>query len=211
MSASVWTQIDAGVALALGVIVETAAARKFQRPRVIALTLERLEPALVGKRRLTLRLASLIAAYEAIVAVGVVATRGLIGFVFACGMLVACVGFLAALVRAIQQSVPCACFGQLGRTAAGGREIGRGFVLVAGAGLLVGHRAAAAHASYGAGPIAVVAFVGVFVLILVGQRVGTALRPGIEFRGDVDADARSLSRSLRSLAGVDNDLYSTES
>ena len=38
MSAPVWSQVDAGVALALGVIVETAAIRKLQRPRVFALT-----------------------------------------------------------------------------------------------------------------------------------------------------------------------------
>src|SRR5258707_505859 len=46
MSASLWSQIDTGVAFALGAIVETAAIRKLQRPRVFRLTLDRLEPAL---------------------------------------------------------------------------------------------------------------------------------------------------------------------
>jgi hypothetical protein len=210
MSAPVGTQVDAGVALALGAIVVTAAIRKFQRPRVIALTLERLEPALVGRRSLARRIAIVIAAYEAVVGVGIVATRGTIGFVFACAMLVACVGFLAALVRAVQQSVPCACFGRLGRTAAGGREIGRGIVLVSGATFVVVYRATAAPTRYGAGAIALVAFVGMAVLIVAGQRVGTALRPGVELRDADSADARSFARSLRSLAGVDNDLYTTD-
>ena len=141
MSGPFWSQVDAGVALALGLIVETAAIRKLQRPRVFALTLQRLDPALSGRRSLSIRLAFVVAGYEAIVGAGVVVFRGEIGFVFACALLVACAGFLVALARAIQQSVPCACFGRLGRTAAGGREIGRGIALVAGAAFLVVHRA----------------------------------------------------------------------
>src|SRR4051794_27841927 len=159
MSAPVWTQIDAGVALVLGAIVETAAIRKLQRPRIFALTLERLEPTLVGKRRTAIRLALAIAAYEAVVAVGVVASRGSVGFAFAGALLVACAGFLGALARAVEQSIPCACFGRLGRTAAGGREVGRGVVLVVGAAFLVVHRAVSAGSGYGFGPIAVVAVV----------------------------------------------------
>ena len=59
-----------------------------------------------------------------------------IGF-FGLALLVACTGFLVALARAVQQSIPCACFGRLGRTSAGGREIGRGIALLAGSGSCV--------------------------------------------------------------------------
>src|SRR5437899_4779449 len=97
MHAPVWSQVDAGVALTLGAIVEIAAIRKLQRPRVFALTLQRLDPALSSRRPLTLRLAVVIAGYEAIVGAGVVAFRGFAGFAFACGLLVACAGFLVAL------------------------------------------------------------------------------------------------------------------
>src|SRR4051812_22294746 len=120
MSASMWSEVDAGVAVTLGVIVSTAAVRKLQRPRVFALTLQRLDPALTARRALSLRLTFVVAAYELAAGSGVVAFRGVVGFVLACMLLVACAGFLLALARALQQSVPCACFGRLGRTAAGG-------------------------------------------------------------------------------------------
>jgi hypothetical protein len=204
MSVSLWSQVDAGVALALGLIVETAAIRKLQRPRVFALTLQRLDPALSGRRSLSIRLAFVVAGYEAIVGAGVVVFRGEIGFVFACALLVACAGFLVALARAIQQSVPCACFGRLGRTAAGGREIARGIALVAGASFLVVHRALDASTGYAAGPVAAVAFVATAGLIAAAQRIGARVRPGVE----PQPGAASLASSVRSITGYDNDLYS---
>jgi hypothetical protein len=205
MSAHVWSQVDTGVALALGLIVATAAVRKLQRPRVFALTLQRLDPALSGRRTLSIRLALVVAGYEAVVGAGVVVFRGDPGFVFACALLVACAAFLAALARAVQQSVPCACFGRLGRTAAGGREIARGITLVAAATFLVVHRALDAHTSYGTGLVAAAAFMATACLIAVAQRVGAHVRPGIELR----AAAPSFAGSVRSLTGYDNDLYSS--
>ncbi len=187
----------------------TAAVRKLQHPRVFALTLERLEPALVGRRSLAIRAAVAIAIYEATVAVGVVAGRGGAGFVFACALLVACAGFLLALARAVQQHVPCACFGRLGRTAAGGREIGRGFVLVAGAALLVVHRAIDARTAYGFGPWAAVALVATGLLIVAGQRIGAAARPGVELQPAARRESDDLRSRIMSVVGFDNDLYST--
>ncbi len=210
MSASVWSQIDAGTALALGLIVETAAIRKFQRPRVVALTLERLEPRLVGRRRRAICIGLVIAAYEAIVAAGVVGFRGTTGFVFACALFVACAGFLVALTRAVQRSVPCACFGRLGRTAAGGREIGRGLVLVAASAFLVVHRALDVHGGYGFGAGGLIALVATVVLIVAGQRVGVAVRPGVALPAGSATDERSLTSALRSLVGIDNDLYTVD-
>ena len=204
MSVSLWSQVDAGVALALGLIVETAAIRKLQRPRVFALTLQRLDPALSGRRSLSIRLAFVVAGYEAIVGAGVVVCRGEIGFVFACALLVACAGFLVALARAIQQSVPCACFGRLGRTAAGGREVARGIALVAAASFLVVHRALDASTGDAAGPVAAVAFVATAGLIAAAQRIGARVRPGVELQ----PGAASLASSVRSITGYDNDLYS---
>jgi hypothetical protein len=206
MSAPVWSQVDTGVALALGLIVATAAVRKLQRPRVFALTLQRLDPALSGRRTLSVRLALVVASYEAIVGAGVVVFRGDPGFVFACALLVACASFLAALARAVQQSVPCACFGRLGRTAAGGREIARGITLVAAATFLVVHRALDAHTSYGIGLVAVAALVATACLIAVAQRVGAHVRPGVE----LPPDPPSVARSMRSIAGYDNDLYTSD-
>ena len=213
VSSPVWPQVDAGVALALGVIVVTAAVRKLQRPRVFGLTLERLDPGLAGRHVLATRLAIVVASYEAVVATGVVAVRGTWGFGFACGMLVACAGFLVALARAVQKSVPCACFGRLGRTAAGGREVGRATALLAGAAFLVVHRALDAGTGYGVGPVAVAAVVATVVVILVGQRAGAAVRPGADIAGgDADAGARrSLAGSIRGVAGYDNDLYTSGS
>jgi hypothetical protein len=207
MHAPVWSQVDAGVALTLGAIVEIAAIRKLQRPRVFALTLQRLDPALTSRRPLTLRLAVVIAGYEAIVGVGVVAFRGIVGFAFACGLLVACAGFLVALGRAVQQSVPCACFGRLGRTAAGGREIGRALALVAGAAFLVGHRALDVHTGYGVGPVALAAVVATGLVIVVAQHIGAAVRPGVEVASPAEVDGRMFAGSVRRLAGFDNDLY----
>ncbi len=205
-----WTQIDAGVVFALGAIVETAAIRKLQRPRVFALTLARLEPGLAGKRRKEIPLALAVAGYEATVGAGVVAFRGTVGFVFACALLVVCAGFLVALARAVRQSVPCACFGRLGKTAAGGREIGRGVVLVGAAALLVVHRAVSAGSGYGFGVIAVVAVVVTALVIVAGQFVGGRIRPGEEIMPAPTAGQASLARSLRRLTGYDNDLYTTE-
>ena len=204
MSGPFWSQVDAGVALAFGLIVEIAAIRKLQRPRVFALTLQRLDPALSRRRSLSIRLAFAVAGYEAIVGAGVVVFRGEVGFGFACALLVACAGFLVALARAIQQSIPCACFGRLGRTAAGGREVARGIVLVAGASFLVVHRALDASTGYAAGPVAAVAFVATAGLIAAAQRIGARVRPGVELQ----SGAPSFARSMRSLTGYDNDLYS---
>jgi hypothetical protein len=208
MNPSVVSQVDAGVALALGAIVVTAAVRKLQRPRVFASSLQRLDPALADRRSLTIRFAILFAIYELVVGSAVVAFRGVLGFVFACGFLVACTGFLAALARAVQQSVPCACFGRLGRTAAGGREIGRAIALVAGAGFLVVHRALDPDAGYGVGPVAVVAIVAMALVIVTAQRIGAAVRPGVELD---DAARTSLLGALRATTGYDNDLYSLDS
>ncbi|HEY5078099.1 MAG TPA: MauE/DoxX family redox-associated membrane protein [Acidimicrobiia bacterium] len=211
MSAPVWSQVDAGVALTLGVIVETAAIRKLQRPRVFALTLQRLDPALSARRTLALRLAFVVAAYEAFVGAGVVAFRGVLGFAFAGALLVACAGFLAALARAVQRSVPCACFGRLGRTAAGGREIGRGIALVAAAAFLVVHRALDAGNSYGSGPVAVTTVVVTVFVIVVAQRIGATVRPGVELRARTPRGRGAFAGSMRTLTGYDNDLYTSGS
>src|SRR4051812_4581240 len=203
MSAPVWPQLDAGVALALGSILATAAVRKLQSPRVFALTLERLDPALNGRRALTLRWAVFIAAYEAVAGSGVVVFRGGLGFPFACAVLIACTAFLVALGRAVQQSLPCACFGRLGRTAAGGREIARAIVLVLGASFLVAHRAIDSGRGYGIGPIAVVAFVVTITAIVVAQRIGAKVRPGAELVVAVPDDRVSVVRSVRTIIGYD--------
>jgi hypothetical protein len=210
MNAPVWSQIDAGVALALGALVATAAVRKFQRPAVFALTLQRLDSALTGRRALATRLTLVVATYELVVGFGVVVFRGLLGFAFACGLLVACVGFLLALGRAVQQSIPCGCFGRLGRTAAGGREIGRAVALTVGAAFLVGQRAVNGDPSHGFGPIAIVAVLGTALLIVGAQRIGARIRPGVELAPADERDpGGALVRSLRSLTGYDNELYSS--
>jgi len=208
MSAPLWSQLDAGVALTVGSIVEVAAIRKLQQPRVFALSLQRLEPSWAGRHARTRRLTYLVAGFEAVVAAGVVVFRGTPGFVFAGALLVACAGFVLALVRAIQQSVPCACFGRLGRTAAGGREIGRALVLLSGAAFLVVHRALAASLSHGVGPYALVAASAMIGLIVVAQWIGTRLRPGAEARVALDVDRPQLAGALRQIVGIDNDLYS---
>lgn len=213
MSAPVWSQVDAGVAVTLGAIVVTAAVRKSQRPRVFALTLLRLDRGLTPRG--ALRLTFAVAAYELVAGFGVVVLRGALGFGAACALLIACVGFLLALARAVRQSVPCACFGRLGRTAAGGREIGRGIVLVAGSGFLVVHRALDAHTAYAFGPIALVAVLATGLLIVIAQRIGGAVRPGVEpapAAGAVPVRERgSLVQALRDVVGVDNDLYTPNS
>jgi hypothetical protein len=219
MSAPVWSQLDAGVASALGAILVVAAVRKLQNPRVFALTLERLDPALNGRRALALRWACFIAGYEAVAGIGVVAFRGGLGFPFACAVLIACTAFLVALGRAVQQSLPCACFGRLGRTAAGGREIARAVVLVLGASFLVVHRAIESGRGYGLGPFAVVALVVTVVAIVGAQRIGAKVRPGVEpapiptepraASGRSPAGRSSLGRSVRTITGYDSDLYST--
>jgi hypothetical protein len=209
MSALVWPQLYAGVALALGAILVTAALRKLQNPRVFALTLQRLDPALNGRRALTLRWACFIAGYEAVVGIGVVAFRGGLGFPCACAVLIACTAFLVALARAVQQSLPCACFGRLGRTAAGGREIGRAIVLVVGASFLVVHRALDSTRSYGVGPWALVALLVTVAAIVGAQRFGARIRPGVELVPAVPDDRVSVVRSVRTIIGYDSDLYST--
>jgi hypothetical protein len=211
MDTSSWSQVDAGVASALGAIVATAAARKLQHPRVFALTLERLDAALARRRALTIRLAVGFALYEAVVAVVVVAFRGTVGFVAAAFLLVACVGFLLALARAVQQSVPCACFGRLGRTAAGGREIGRGIVLVAGAAFLVVHRALAVRSGYGFGLVAGLTVAVVLLLIVVAQRIGATVRPGVDLQPAAPKRSGAVAGWTRNALGYDNDLYSSPS
>ena len=206
-----WSQVDAGVALTIGAIVEIAAVRKLQRPRVFALTLQRLDPRLVARRPRSLRLAVAFATFEAIVGIGVVVFRGTVGFVFACALVVACAGFLAALARAVNRSVPCGCFGRLGRTAAGGREIARALVLVVGAGFLVVHRAIDPRAGYGFGAAAALALVITAVAIVAAQRIGAAVRPGVEAVPAEADDDGSVARSLRRVAGFDNDLYTLDS
>jgi hypothetical protein len=207
MNAPVWSQVDAGVALVLGAIVVTAAVRKFQRPPVFALTLQRLDPRLAGRHALAMRLTFLVALYELMTGIGVVVFRGSLGFTTACALLVACVGFLLALERAVQRSIPCGCFGRLGRTAAGGREIGRAVAMVIGASFLVGQRAIDGNTSYGFGPVALVAALATVLLIVVAQHIGARIRPGIELAPETRRDG-SFSRSLRNITGYDNDLYS---
>jgi hypothetical protein len=203
-----WSQIDAGVAITLGVILEVAAIRKLQRPREFALTLQRLEPSLLGHRAGSIRLGVGIAVYEMIAGAGVVAFRGAVGFGFACAVVAACAAFLVALVRAVQESVPCACFGRLGRTAAGGREIARGIALLAGAAFLVVNRAVEVNRGYGVGVGAGATVVAALGVILVAQRIGVGVRPGVEVGPEPDG-GRSIATFARSLVGYDNDLYSS--
>ena len=206
-----WSQADAGVAVVLGVIVGTAAVRKLQRPAVFAGTLQRLDPALAARPALARRLTFVVAGFEAVVAAGVIALRAGPGFFGACALLVACFGFLVALARAVQQSVPCACFGRLGRTAAGGREIGRGIALVGGATFLVVHRALDARSDYGIGLVAVVVAAATVLMIMVAQRIGMRVRPGVEVRPGASTAPHSFVTSVRSITGYDNDLYSSGS
>jgi len=211
MSAPLWSQADSGVALVLGAIVGTAAVRKVQRPAVFAGTLQRLDPALASRRALATRLTFVVATYEAAVAAGVIGLRAGLGFFAACALLVACFGFLIALARAVQQSVPCACFGRLGRTAAGGREIGRAVALVGGAAFLVVHRTVDARPGYGVGPVALAVAAVTVGLIVAAQRIGMRVRPGVELPPAASTVHRSFVSSMRSIAGYDNDLYSSDS
>jgi hypothetical protein len=205
MSAPFWTQVDAGVALGIGVILAVAAIRKLQHVDVFALTLRRLDRAVVRSASFGRRLTFVVAAYELATAVGVNAFRGTAGFLFACAALVACAGFVVALLRAVQQSVPCACFGRLGRTAAGGREIARALVLLGGAVFLVVHRAIETGTAYGFGPVAVASALGFLVVVAAGQYAGARIRPGAD--SPDAAEQPSLGAALRALAGVDSELY----
>jgi hypothetical protein len=205
MSAHVWVQVDAGVALGLGVILATAAVRKLQHVEVFALTLRRLDGSRVRRASTTLRMVFVVAIYELATAIGVNAFRGTAGFLFAGAAVVACAAFVAALLRAMQQSVPCACFGRLGRTAAGGREIARALVLLGGAVFLVLQRAIEPSTAYGFGVVALVSAVAFLLLVAVGQYVGARIRPGTDL--PETAERQSLGDVLRVLAGVDNELY----
>jgi hypothetical protein len=205
MSAPFWAEVDAGVALGLGAVLAVAAVRKAQHADVFALTLQRLDRALSGRASRARRLTFLVAAYEFATAVGLNAFRRTVGFLFAGAALIACAGFLAALLRAIQQSVPCACFGRLGRTAAGGREIARAVVLLGGAGFLVVHRAIEPGTTYGFGSVAVASALAFLLVVAVAQRIGARIRPGTEMPRA--GEGSSLGGALRALAGVDNELY----
>ena len=205
MDAPFWVQVDAGVALGLGAILAVAAVRKLQHIEVFALTLRRLDGSRIRRAAPTLRLAYAVAVFEITIAVGVNAVRGAAGFLFACAAVVACAGFVAALLRAVQQSIPCACFGRLGRTAAGGREIARAIVLLGGAVFLVVQRAIEAGAAYGFGPVALVSAVAFLLLVAAGQYVGARIRPGTD--PAETSEHRSFGGALRAVAGVDNELY----
>jgi hypothetical protein len=205
MSAPFWVQVDAGVALALGAVLGVAAIRKLQHVDVFALTLRRLDPSLVRRASTTRGLVFAVAGYELVTAIGINAFRGTAGFVFAAAAVVACAAFVAALLRAIQQSVPCACFGRLGRTAAGGREIARALALLAGAGFLVVHRALETGTAYGLGLVAVLSALGFLLIVAIAQRTGARVRPGAELSRPTEP--RSLGSALRGIAGVDSELY----
>jgi hypothetical protein len=204
MSAPLWVQVDAGVALGLGAILAVAAVRKLQHVDVFALSLRRLDPSLVRRASTTRRLAVGVAIYELATAAGLNAFRGTAGFLFACAAVVATAAFVAALLRAIQQSVPCACFGRLGRTAAGGREIARALALLAGALFLVVHRALEHTTAYGFGIGALVSALAFLLVVAVAQRVGARLRPGADV---LKAEPRSVAGAVRGLTGVDSELY----
>jgi len=205
MSAPFWVQVDAGVALGLGAVLAVAAVRKLQHIEVFALTLRRLDGSRVRRAGTTRRVALLVAIFELATGIGVNVFRGAVGFVFACAALVACAGFVAALVRAIQQSVPCACFGRLGHTAAGGREMARSLTLFVAAGFLVAHRAVESSHAYGFGGIALLGAIAFFVVVAAAQRVGARIRPGTDLV--TDAGQPSFRDALRAVAGVDNELY----
>jgi hypothetical protein len=205
MSAPFWVQVDAGVALGLGSIFAVAAVRKLQHVEVFALTLRRLDGSNVRRASTTRRLAYAVAICELTIAAGVNSFRGTAGFLFACAAVVVCVAFVVALLRAIRQSVPCACFGRLGRTAAGGREVARALVLLGGAAFLVVHRAIESSSAYGFGGIAVASAIAFLLLVGAGQSVGARIRPGIDL--EETAERKSLGDTLRVLAGVDNELY----
>lgn len=205
MSAPFWVQVDAGVALGLGAILVVAAVRKLQHLEVFALTLRRLDGSSVRRASTMWRLAVAVAIYELVTAIGVNAFRGTAGFVFACAAVIACAGFVVALVRAIQQSVPCACFGRLGRTAAGGREIARALVMLGGAAFLVVHRAVESGSSYGFGLVALASAPAFLVIVAIAQIVGARVRPGSDLTDA--AGPRSFGDAFRLVAGVDNELY----
>lgn len=205
MSAPLWVQVDAGVALGLGAILAVAAVRKLQHIEVFALTLRRLDPSLLRRALVTLRLAYVFAACELTIAVGVNAFRGTVGFLFAGAAVVACTAFVAALLRAVQQSVPCACFGRLGRTAAGGREIARAIVLLGGAVFLLVQRAVDAGGAYGFGLVALLSALGFLLIVAGAQVVGSRIRPGTEL--PTVTDRPSFGGALRQITGVDNELY----
>jgi hypothetical protein len=205
MHAPLWVQVDAGVAAGLGAILAVAAVRKLQHVDVFALTLRRLDGSRIRRANATRRLAFAVAISELTIAAGVNAFRGTAGFLFACAAVVACAAFVAALLRAVQQSVPCACFGRLGRTAAGGREVARALVLLGGAGFLVVQRAIESGTEYGFGVVAFVSALAFLLLVAVGQYAGARIRPGTEL--PEAAGRQSFGDALRVLAGVDNELY----
>jgi hypothetical protein len=205
VNAPLWVQVDAGVAFGLGAILAVAAVRKLQHVEVFALTLRRLDPSPIRRAGTTRRLTYAVAICELTIAVGVNAFRATAGFLFACAAVVACAGFVAALFRAIQRSAPCACFGRLGRTAAGGREIARAIVLLGAAVFLVVHRAIETSTAYGLGFVALVSAVALLLLVAAGQYLGARIRPGTDL--PETPEHGSFGGALRALAGVDNELY----
>ena len=200
MSAPVWSQADSGVALALGAIVATAASQAAAPGRVRG-TLQRLDPTLAERAALAVRLTFVVATYEAIVGVGVIALRGDAGFAAACALLVVCVAFVVVfgVGGAAECSVRLLRVGGLRGRGDRPRHCARGW-----RGLPGRPRSPRTRAT---DEFVMVAAVGLTVLVIVfAQRAGGRVRPGVDLAPD-----GSLASVPRSLTGYDNDLYSSTS
>ncbi|HWS46904.1 MAG TPA: MauE/DoxX family redox-associated membrane protein [Acidimicrobiia bacterium] len=198
-------QVDTGISVVVGAIVLVAAIAKLRAPAVFARTLTRLSPRLRRRRPTWARpLAIAFSVAEATVAVAVIALRGAAGVAAAAGLLVLTCGFVAAVARAIHVGTACSCFGRLGNTAAGGRELGRALALTALAAAVLGLRAHDPAAAIALGVAAVVAGLGAFVVIVAAQAIGGVLRPGR--RADVMPGGGSLLGAVRDAVGYDGAL-----
>jgi len=116
--------------------------------------------------------------------------------------------FVVAVGRAIAVGAECGCFGRLGRGPAGGRELGRAVAMTIASGCVAGARLAGTS-EVRFGWATVVGAVGVALMLLAGQAIGSRARLG---RGSPAAAPPAWGSALsvpalRDAVGLDNELY----
>jgi methylamine utilization protein MauE len=189
-----------------GSLLAFAGAVKLASPGRFATSLRTLVPA-APVRRLGGAAAVAVGVVEIGIGVCLAMTPGVAGTAAAVVATALCLAFVLAVVRAIRLGAGCSCFGSLGRTRAGGREVGRATGLLAVcatlAALDLGAQPSGVAPAWG--PASAAGAAATVIVIALAMVLGERLHPAARPIAAAGATARLARRALE-VAGLDDQL-----
>jgi hypothetical protein len=212
---SVAEQIASGIAFAVAAILAVAGVLKLAGPETLVTSLDRLLPgrSWYARAARTKRAVRGLGVAEIGLGAALAMVRGWPGVAVAAAVVALTVGFVLVVRRAIRLGVSCGCFGRLGQTSAGGRELGRAVSVAAAAAAVLLFQLATVGSPLSVGVASLVAAAGTFGCVALGMEVGERMSGKVQLRSAPSHRSRETTRFSRirsrlgEALGLDNGVF----